>query len=248
MFEVGKVYTFGGDIVRPVFDSVDGDQREYADDGFIMHYKDVDVHYKEKVIRPATEANCVCRSTEPLVFDVDKIESPLVEDYVISDQYNTIRNMLTRLCLGTSDSEIKAIHKVAIPWKDRDVKLTEQAILRELIKYFEDYVGKPYSGTPRGHGIYENDMMNALTVVFGYKVAYAIMQVVEEPMVKVSFVDPGKFIAYYDGQDMREFLRSVEDKLNNRVRVSSNSEQSSANNSTFPKSSFTAALEKMGMD
>lgn len=212
MFNVGNIYKFSGDTVDPSFEMDCSDIGLYANDGFIMRHGNIEVKYKHGIIRPAYQSMCECISVDPLTFEVDKIESPLIEEDVKRRQYKVIEQTLTYLVLGTSDTEIQAIAKVAIPWSRANDNITVDLVINTLIGYFDDNVGRLYQGSNLGYQYHKQTLQSALTVIFGHRIANAIMTL-DNDKVRVKYEDPGVFVAYYDGTEMGEFLDSIERNL-----------------------------------
>lgn len=231
MFKVGTTYEFTGDVVSPSF--VVGecrDKSEYADNGFQMKRDGNTLSYRKNIIAPAVNSMCKCISTEPLIFEVKDINSPLLEDKVKPAQCEVVRKVLMFSECGTSDIEVQVIADVSIPWADRDKVPTEDIVLNTLIEYLKDNVGKKYTGSTNGALLHYRQLELVLTVILGRPLAYAVMKLRDTPDISVRYND-GKFNAYYKDEPLMEFLTSIRMEINGTPE---------------PMKSFISASLKMG--
>lgn len=209
MFEVGQFYLWDGDVVTPCFTpEANPEQREYAENGFMMQKGHRAEEYKKGIITPEYKGRCECIHVDPVIFNVDRMISPLFEEDVKYKQFDSIKAVLRNLGCNVSDLSVQAVAEVAIPHNLRDMPVTEDVVLKSLIEYVESEVGDTYGGSAMGYSDHQNKLTSILTILFGHKVAYAIMQLNDTGKVRVEY-QKNKFVAYYEQGELEAFLNSV---------------------------------------
>lgn len=199
MFEVGQFYLWGNDIVTPYFKpETNPEESEYAKDGFTLKYGNKTIAYKKNVVSPMQDKRCQCISLNPLTFEVDQLYSPVFEEEVKWKQYDVIKQTLKTMIGVASDLDMQVIAEVAIPWGMKDLPITSEVIIKTLSEYFEENVSEEYSGSHTGYVDHEKKLQNALTVVLGHKIAYAVMKLKDSCKVSVKW-NKDRFTAYIDG-------------------------------------------------
>lgn len=240
MFEVGNTYVFNGDSVTPCFE-LEGHSgvREYANEVFLMRVGAHDIEYRQGVIRPAYKEKCKCITGCPLTFELSHIESPILEDSIRYKQAEVVRKVLSELGCPTSDMDVYAIMEVAIPWTLREQSVTEDQVISALYGYLKRVTTEKYHGSTNGHKSYKDTMSGVFTVIFGHKVAYTIMQLVDTGNISVNYFDD-KFTAYYCDMKIEDFISSVEGMVGKSI----GSGQAST---TLSDGAFMNAVNKMGL-
>lgn len=232
MFEVGKVYIWGGDIVNPYFKLTRDGDNEYAENGFKMLVEFDEHDYVKDIITPEEGAQCKCVGTNPLVFEVGKIVSPLVEDNLKKSQRNMVRRMLEQLVCGTSDLEVNAVMEAAIPWTMRFQVPSIPDMIGELVSYLKRCLEEAYTGSVNGHASYKKQLTDVLTVLFGSELSNAIVKLKDIGKVTVEY-NGSVIIVRYNGVDICTFLDSVKLKVQ------------APSSPTDPMRSFLNAASKM---
>lgn len=241
MFEAGTDYLFNGDTVTPCFVLCkDGSTREYANEPFTMKVRGKDIQYRQGVISPLYKEKCRCISVNPLIFALRDVESPIIENKIKHNQAEIVRKVLTDLGRPTSETDVYYIMEVAIPWAYRDKQVTEDKVLEALTEYLKDSTTNAYHGSIEGHGSYMDTMTGVFTVIFGHKVAYAMIQLNDTGDVSVSYHN-GKFTAYYCDIEMNEFISSIESMIGDF-------DSEDVNTSTYSDNAFMSAVNKMSLD